>query len=191
MKISSAGFSGFSNGISSRFERELVREMILAFSFVGLFVAIGEVGTFVAEGELSGKDASEIGLLFLSFNELGERLCSGAFGTCSILSCLDSVCLSLFTRKFSVAPSIVWMGMQGVFMSFIGDEVTFVSRVSSIWECAMSSSKGGSSILAGWLREEVVWGFSSAFLQLLEVWPVDLHRKQVILSSVKNTLNSV
>jgi len=34
-----------------------------------------DVGKFVVEGDLSGKDASEIGLLFLSFNNIGVMLC--------------------------------------------------------------------------------------------------------------------
>jgi hypothetical protein len=67
MKISSAGFSGFSNEVSSRFEKKFVRELIFAFFFVGLFVVMGDVGTFVVERDLSDKNASERGLLFLSF----------------------------------------------------------------------------------------------------------------------------
>lgn len=37
----------------------------------------------------------------------------------------------------------------------------------------------------------VVRGKASIFLQVLEVWPVDLNKKYVILSSVKNILKSV
>jgi len=63
MKISSAGFIGLSNEVSSSFEKEFDRELILAF-FVGLFLVAGDVSKFVVAGDLSGKDASEIGLLF-------------------------------------------------------------------------------------------------------------------------------
>lgn len=62
--------------------------------FVGLFVAMGDVGKFVVEGDLSAKDVSDIGLLFLSFNKIGVRLYLGVFDTFSIFSWLDSVCLS-------------------------------------------------------------------------------------------------
>jgi len=94
MKISSAGFSGLPNVVSFSFEKEFDRELIFAFFFVGLFVAAGDVGKFVVTGDLSGKDASEMGLLFFSFNEIGVRLCLGVFDTCSIISWLDLVCLS-------------------------------------------------------------------------------------------------
>jgi hypothetical protein len=55
---------------------------------------MGDVGKFVVEEDLSGKDASERGLLFLSFVKIGVRLYLGVFDTCSIFSWLDSVCLS-------------------------------------------------------------------------------------------------
>lgn len=55
----------------------------------------------------------------------------------------------------------------------------------------MSSSKGGSSPESGWLCMVEVLGLTVVFFQVLEVWPVDLHKKHVILSSVKNTLKSV
>lgn len=62
--------------------------------FVGLFVVVGDDGKFVVGRDLSGKDASEIGLLFFSFNKIGVRLCLGVFDICSIIYWLDLVCLS-------------------------------------------------------------------------------------------------
>jgi hypothetical protein len=55
---------------------------------------MSDVGKFVVERDLSGKDAPERGLLFLSFVKIGVMLYLGVFDPCSIFSWLDSVCLS-------------------------------------------------------------------------------------------------
>ena len=58
-------------------------------------------------------------------------------------------------------------------------------------------SKGMAEIKEGSTSEScctglvIVCGLRSVFLQLLDVWPEELHKKHVILPSVKKTLNSV
>jgi len=75
---------------------------------------------------------------------------------------------------------------------FEDGEGIFISGVLIlVWVYKLGSSVVGSSTGSGCVGGVEVWGLTLILLQLLEVWPVGLQRKQVILSSVKNILYSV